>query len=272
MLNYNDYTYINYIFETLNENLTSNINKFIFKIMDTVSKLKDIKVLRYFNNKLNNYISNIKHKNRQVKHFAINAFIWGILLNPNYNMINDYLTPTNTNKETSSIKDVYDKEKIEMDTKAIKIERVADNYKKMADIYLNRVIFENSPITEDMLSKAAKKTYKKYGIWVPLELVLAQAQLESHMGTKGRSSENNPFNVGEFDSGTKIEFSSTQEGIDAYYKLIAKDYLSKDKNLNTLLDNFVNKNNKRYASNPNYESLLKKQVGFIKRYIKNRLV
>lgn len=141
-----------------------------------------------------------------------------------------------------------------------------DSYKSKAQKYLNRGVFEGTPLTGDMFARAAEKTFKDTGKIIPLWLALSQAQFESSMGRKGRSPKNNPFNVGEFDDGTKMKFNSPEEGISAYYKLIANDYL-KDKDPESLIENFVNHEGNRYASDPDYEKKIKSQSEFIKKFI-----
>jgi hypothetical protein len=143
-----------------------------------------------------------------------------------------------------------------------------DNYKNKAQSYLNRDTFSGTPITGEMLANAARDVFKKYGKIVPLEIALSQAQFESSMGRKGRSPKNNPYNVGEFDEGTKQTFKSTEDGVSAYYNLVAKDYL-RDKNPQDLLNNFVNYRGDRYASNKDYEKKLKEQSEYITRFLGN---
>mgnify|MGYP006105732587 CR=1 FL=1 len=140
------------------------------------------------------------------------------------------------------------------------------DYRKGAEIYLSRDIFTGTNITADQLTNAAKRAYECYGVLVPIELALAQAQMESGMGKKGLSPKNNPYNVGEFDNGTKITFTSTQEGIDAYYNLISKNYMN-GRSVEKVLYNFVDYRGNRYASDTLYESKIKKQYNFIKRWI-----
>jgi len=147
-----------------------------------------------------------------------------------------------------------------------KAEKIFKDYGEKAQQYLNRDVFIGTPITGEMLAKAARDTYAKTGKIIPLNLALSQAQFESAMGMKGRSPQTNPYNVGEFDEGTKQTFETTQEGVSAYYDLMAKDYLN-DKSPDDLLKNFVNKDGNRYASNKGYEKGLKEQMGYIDRYL-----
>lgn len=137
-----------------------------------------------------------------------------------------------------------------------------DDYEFKADKYLKRF---KTPMTGKMLRNAAENTYKKTNIHVPLELALSQAQFESMMGTKGRSPSTNPYNVGEYDEGTKIRFKTMDEGVNRYFDLMANDYL-RSKTMDELLNNFVNYQGNRYASNPKYESDLKGQVEYIRKF------
>lgn len=141
-------------------------------------------------------------------------------------------------------------------------------YEKRADIYLKKV---KTPIKPAMLSLAAYNVYDSLGILVPLELVLAQATLESSLGTKGRSPINNPFNVGEYDTKTVLWFDNTFDGVQAYYFLIAKNYL-KCKSLNTLLKNFTNCNGRRYATKISYETELTQVINKIRKKIDKELI
>lgn len=138
------------------------------------------------------------------------------------------------------------------------------DYERIAKNYLDRPVFSGSPITGRMLADAARSTHDRLGIDVPIELALAQAQIESGMGRHGRNPRNNPFNVGEFDSKTTQTFRTTAEGVQAYFDLIATDYL-RARALSDLMKNFVNHRGERYASNPAYEKLLRVQVNFIRK-------
>jgi len=141
-----------------------------------------------------------------------------------------------------------------------------DSYEFWAQKYLQRPIFKGTPITGKMLRNAAEDTYNTTGILVPIDLVLAQGQRETMFGLKGRKhKETNPFNVGEFDNKTTMTFETPEEGIQAYYNLMANDYLS-TKSPEELKENFVNKDGLRYATDVGYEDYIKSQTAYIKQW------
>lgn len=144
---------------------------------------------------------------------------------------------------------------------------VFTEYEKQANLYLSQKEFKNTPIKGSMLALAARNAYDSTSIIVPLELALAQAQWESDMGRKGRSPINNPFNVGEWETGTVLFFESTFEGIQAYYYLMCKNYL-KCKSLKELFKNFTNCSGNRYATS-NYESIISTEYYKIKGWLES---
>ena len=148
------------------------------------------------------------------------------------------------------------------------VDSTFQNYEQRAEIYLKK--FKNTPIKAHMLRLAAHNAYDSTGILLPVELALAQAQMESSMGTKGRSPKNNPYNVGEYDNGTVLYFENTFEGIQAYYYLMCRNYLG-CKEVDILFKNFTNCHGNRYASKPSYEIEVEKQFKYIQRYIENRI-
>lgn len=142
---------------------------------------------------------------------------------------------------------------------------IFNDYEYRADLYLSRPLFNGTPLTGEMLSFCARNAYDSTGIIVPVELALAQAQYESSMGREGRSPIKNPFNVGEFDSGTVIWFSSTYKGVQKYYDLMVKDYLY-CKTTEELLFDFTNCSGFRYAQS-NYEINIGQQYYFVKKWL-----
>lgn len=144
---------------------------------------------------------------------------------------------------------------------------VFNAYAKNAQLFLDMPSNKGTPLKGDMMALAARNAYDSTGILLPLELALSQAVWESSLGRKGRSPKNNPYNVGERDSGTTKWYNSTFEGVQEYYYWMCRNYLS-CKTLNQLFADFTNCNNKRYASNENYETLIRNTYYNIKKWIK----
>lgn len=138
-------------------------------------------------------------------------------------------------------------------------------YADKANLYLSREEFEGTPIKGEMLALAAENAYDSTGILLPVELCLAQCQWESGMGLKGKSPTNNPFNVGEYDSGTVMWFDNTFDGTQAYFYFMTTKYLSCS-TISDLFKNFVNCNGKRYASGK-YEEHVPQQYYFIVQWL-----
>lgn len=144
-----------------------------------------------------------------------------------------------------------------------------NDYKIRADIYLDQPQFKTSPLNGSILSYCARKAYDSTGIIVPVELVLAQAQIESGMGIYGRSPITNPFNLGEYESRTVMRFKTTYEGVQEYYYIMCNDYL-KCRNIDQLFVNFKNCSGYNYATD-RYPLIIKGQYRYINKWINDRL-
>lgn len=124
----------------------------------------------------------------------------------------------------------------------------------------------NAGITGNMMALSAKKTFESTGKYVPPELALAQLATEGGLSTNPNAipiKTNNPYNVGNWDNGKRTPFPNKQTGIDKYYSVIAKNYLTNNRSAEDILQNFTNTQGNRYASAENYEQLLNKIVNQI---------
>lgn len=109
---------------------------------------------------------------------------------------------------------------------------------------------------------------EKYGI--PITFTLAQGEIESHFGTTGLAYRTNSvWNVGAFDDYTlndiQHKFNNPNDSVNPYLDLLVNNYLP-SKSIEDLLENFVDINGNRYASDTYYETKLKSKIDYIKEH------
>ena len=105
---------------------------------------------------------------------------------------------------------------------------------------------------------------------VDICFVLAQAEIESHFGTKGLGSKfNNVFNVdvhdkvkGKKDMNKKYIYQYPNESIEPYLQLLTNKYLV-NKLESDLLVKYVDINGSRYATDIDYEAKLRSKYNYI---------
>lgn len=100
---------------------------------------------------------------------------------------------------------------------------------------------------------------EKYGI--PITFALAQGEIESHFGTKGLAYRTNSiWNVGAYDGHSLVDIShkypNPNDSVIPYLELLTNNYLQ-GKTVEDLLENFIDINGNRYATDKYYESKLK---------------
>lgn len=93
-----------------------------------------------------------------------------------------------------------------------------------------------------------------------LFFVIAQAQIESSFATKGLGQKmNSAFNVKAYDGkGSKYmdTYDHPDDSIEPYIILVKKNYMGDSKTEMDLMNNYVNFEGKRYATNPDYEEMM----------------
>ena len=121
--------------------------------------------------------------------------------------------------------------------------------------------------TSNLRGYAIVEECEKFNI--DIKFVLAQGEVESHFATKGIGGKlHNVFNVGVFDGLTSEEVKTTykydypNQSIRPYLELLHRRYLVNKLEVD-LLDNYVDVDGNRYATDPAYESKLKEVYTYI---------
>lgn len=140
-----------------------------------------------------------------------------------------------------------DHEIVEIDSCAINRQFVAQQLESEVSKYIEEYAPTSSMTSEAIVSKCLVKDY-------PISLLLAQAHIESHFGTKGRATKTNSvFGIGAYDDGTSKSFyESPDAAIDSYLDLMINYYL-KDNPPLEVLKRGLTRGQYRYASDPDYE-------------------
>ena len=135
------------------------------------------------------------------------------------------------------------------------------NKEKLVKEYISDILSKHGKTLSDLRFNPKNLVIASYQYDYDLPLLLAQLQVESHFGTTERARRTNSmFSIGAYDDGRDVvKYADQDSSIVPYIKIIKRDYLlNGEKDVDQLLQNFVNYNGHKYASNPNYENDLRK--------------
>jgi hypothetical protein len=135
------------------------------------------------------------------------------------------------------------------------------NKEKLVKDYISDILSKHGKTLSDLKFNPNNLVIASYQYEYDLPLLLAQLQIESHFGTTERARRTNSmFSIGAYDDGRDVvKYANQDSSIIPFIKIIKRDYLMNgEKEVDQLLQNFVNYNGHRYASNPKYESELAK--------------
>ena len=143
-----------------------------------------------------------------------------------------------------------------------------DAYEKICDNYIKQVN-PSAYVSGKMMADSAERVFIRYGKYVPPELALAQLALEGGLlsnTSKRPIKTKNPFNVGNTDKPYKDNYRpSFEDGVDIYYDLIARRYLTKGRTASDLVNAFKNDEGSSYAEAGTYEEGLKTLIASIRK-------
>lgn len=112
------------------------------------------------------------------------------------------------------------------------------------DEYINNITTNHNLDIYHIINLCEKNNYD-------IVFLLAQAQLESHFGTKGEARKTKSmFNV------IWCKYNNVNDSVEPYIELINRKYLSNGRTSKDLLKNFTDIYNHRYAEDPLYEKKL----------------
>ena len=144
------------------------------------------------------------------------------------------------------------------------------NKEKLVKEYISDILSKHGKTLSDLRFNPDNLVIASYQYDYDLPLLLAQLQIESHFGTTERARiTNSMFSIGAYDDGRDVvKYADQDSSIIPFIKTIKREYLMNgEKEVDQLLQNFVNYDGNRYASYPKYESdLAKTRNSIISKY------
>jgi hypothetical protein len=135
------------------------------------------------------------------------------------------------------------------------------DYRNEVSYYLSKL--KTNKVDADQIANAASNSYAKYRKVVPAALAVAQMQQEGYLAsgnTNKPQRTRNPYNVGNVDSGATKTYNTVDDGIQAYYDLMASSYLNTKSATDLLNKGFTNSKGNRYATDKQYEQKLARLI------------
>lgn len=144
------------------------------------------------------------------------------------------------------------------------------NKQRLVREYISKNLKLNGKSIKDLRFNPDNLVLAAYKYEYDLPLLLAQLQIESHFGTTNRAkATNSMFSIGSYDDGRNVvKYADQDSSIVPYIKTVKRDFfMNGEKDVEDVLTNFVNKEGKRYAINPNYErDIMKTRDSIIRKY------
>lgn len=145
----------------------------------------------------------------------------------------------------------------------LSVKSVSDSLRSELVLKTNDYITTNFPKSK-LTGEALVTACEKHDF--DICFALAQAEIESSMGTAGKACKtNSPWNVGAWDSRSAQQMnelgyghSHPDQSIEPYIELVKSKYLGNEKTINDLMIRYVTLSGHRYASSQNYEVALKR--------------
>lgn len=139
---------------------------------------------------------------------------------------------------------------------------LSDSIRNELVLHTNSYITKNFPKSK-LTGEALVTACEKHDF--DICFALAQAEIESSMGTAGKAAKtNSPWNVGAWSNRSAQEmnrlgygYSHPDHSIEPYIELVKTKYLGNKRTIHDLMRRYVTLGGTRYASDPGYEAALR---------------
>lgn len=263
-----DYILVNYTEDEI-KNITKgkNINSYIHDKLNSITIDNAFSFFQQSDQQKEKYITQLTNNVSLILsvivsgdlNALINAFVF-VMKNGTRKNVLDFLNSQNisliTNKKNNNTDEDLKKNNINNNTEN---KEPLNNIDEGLIDSVNKIFNKYGKWAVPIDAKTFISIMQKY--WIPLELWLAQAIIESNIWTSGwrPTTTKNMFNVGNVDNWWNKYMNSREEWIETYAKLLKDQYSDDFWNINTKLllsNDFKNKNWNKYATASDYTKKL----------------